>query len=111
VSATDVTSAVAAATIPTTVKAEGAKAERAYRVALEFEAELLQQMLTQALPEASETGAEGGEGGEAFGAGGDPSLTTLPETVAHTIIGAGGLGMAKELYRSIEGQSAAGGAS
>jgi hypothetical protein len=30
-------------------------------------------------------------------------MTTLPETVAESVVGAGGLGLAKQMYTSFEG--------
>lgn len=105
---TAVTAATATAAVPLQVRAEGSGAVQGYRAALGFEAMMLEQMLSQALPEsAGGSGSSGGEsGGEeeasAFGSGGDPSLSTLPETVAGAVIGAGGLGLAKDMYRSFE---------
>jgi hypothetical protein len=102
---TAVTAATATAAVPPQVRKEGAGAVQGYRAALGFEATLVEQMLSQALPEMSGSGAGGGEGEEeasAFGSGGDPSLSTLPETVAGAVVGAGGLGLAKDMYRSFE---------
>ncbi len=99
-----VPSAVMQAAIPKEVREEGTKAVSSYRAALEFESELLQQMLSDALPE-SATGAEaGGEGeGEESGGSFDPQVTSLPEMVGEEVMSAGGLGLAKEMYGSIGG--------
>jgi hypothetical protein len=96
------------AAIPTDVSSEGAGAVEGYRAALQFESMLLKQMLTEALPESPNGGGlvgEGeGEGGNAMTA--DPTMTTLPETVAESVVGAGGLGLAKQMYTSFEGGTA-----
>jgi hypothetical protein len=94
--------------VPQQVREEGAGAVRGYEAAMKFEAMLLQQMLAEALPEASGSGSGAGEGEDAsgaFGSGDDPSLTTLPETVAQAVVGAGGLGLAGDMYHSFEGAS------
>ena len=98
-----VTAAVAQAAIPAEVREEGAGAVNGYRAALQFESMLLKQMLSEALPE-SPTGSPeaGGEGeGGAFAA--TPTAVSLPETVAEAVVGAGGLGLAKEMYGDFEG--------
>jgi hypothetical protein len=93
------------AAIPTDVRSEGAGAVKGYRAALQFESMLLKQMLTEALPESPNGGGligeEEGEEGNAMTA--DPTMTTLPETVAESVVGAGGLGLAKQMYTSFEG--------
>jgi hypothetical protein len=96
----------ATATIPAEIREEGSKAVRGYRAALSFESMLLKQMLSEALPETlagkgSEGESEGGEGGSAFDY--DPRMASLPETVAESVVSAGGLGLAKEMYGSFEG--------
>jgi hypothetical protein len=97
------------AAIPTDVRSEGAGAVQGYQAALQFESMLLKQMLTEALPESPDGGGlmgeeEEGEGGGAMTA--DPTMTTLPETVAESVVGAGGLGLAKQMYTSFEGGTA-----
>ena len=96
------------AAIPKDVSSEGAGAVKGYRAALQFESMLLKQMLTEALPESANGGGLGGEeegeGGNAMTA--DPTMTTLPETVAESVVGAGGLGLAKQMYTSFEGGTA-----
>jgi hypothetical protein len=96
------------AAVPTDVRSEGAGAVKGYRAALQFESMLLKQMLTEALPESPNGGGlmgeEEGEGGSAMTA--DPTMTTLPETVAESVVGAGGLGLAKQMYTSFEGGTA-----
>jgi hypothetical protein len=95
------------AAIPKDVSSEGAGAVKGYRAALQFESMLLKQMLTEALPESPNGGGlvgEEEEGGNAMTA--DPTMTTLPETVAESVVGAGGLGLAKQMYTSFEGGTA-----
>lgn len=103
-----VSASIMRAAIPTDVRSEGAGAVKGYRAALQFESMLLKQMLAEALPESpggAGLGAEGeGEEGSAISA--DPTTTTLPETVAESVVGAGGLGLAKQMYTSFEGGAA-----
>ena len=97
------------AAVPTDVRSEGAGAGQGYRAALQFESMLLKQMLTEALPESpagAGLGAEGEEGEEGSAMTADPTMTTLPETVAESVVGAGGLGLAKQMYTSFEGGTA-----
>ncbi len=98
-----VPAAIMRATVPADVRSEGAGAVKGYRAALQFESMLLKEMLAEALPESPGGGGEGeeGEGGNAMTA--DPTMTTLPETVAESVVGAGGLGLAKQMYTSFEG--------
>ena len=105
---TGIAAAVASASVPKEVREEGPGAVRGFRAALEFESMLLKQMLSQALPESptgtagEESGLGGGEEeGGAFAA--MPTVTSLPETVAEAVVGAGGLGMATETYSDFEG--------
>ena len=101
--ASGVTGAVATAAVPRQVRAEGSRAVDGYRAALGFEAMLLKQMLSQALPETGAGGLEGeeGEGGATTGAAMSP--VDLSETVSEEVVGAGGLGLAKDMYQSFEG--------
>lgn len=106
--ATGIAAAVAGATVPKAIRDEGAGAVRGFRAALSFESMLLKQMLSEALPE-SPTGTTGEE--EGFGGGGEegsaftamPTAVSLPETVAEAVVGAGGLGLATQMYPSFEG--------
>jgi hypothetical protein len=107
-SATAISAAVAGASVPAAIRAEGPGAVEGFRAALAFESILLKQMLAEALPE-SPAGASEGEGplgggeaeGNAFGA--SPTAVSLPETVAEALVGAGGLGIAAEMYSNFEG--------
>jgi hypothetical protein len=103
-----VSASIMRAAVPADVRSEGAGAVQGYRAALQFESMLLKQMLTEALPQSQNGGGllgeEEGEGGNAMTA--DPTMTTLPETVAESVVGAGGLGLAKQMYTSFEGGTA-----
>lgn len=104
--ATGISAAVAGAKVPKAIRDEGADAEQGFRAALSFESMLLKQMLAEALPESptgagDEEGLGGGEGGSAFTA--MPTAVSLPETVAEAVVGAGGLGLATEMYSHFQG--------
>ena len=100
-----VTAAVMQAAVPAEVREEGSAAVGGFRAALQFESMLLKQMLSEALPESPAGSSEegGGEEGAAFTA--MPTAVSLPETVAEAVVGAGGLGLAKQMYTSFEGGS------
>lgn len=99
-----VSAAIMHAAVPADVRSEGAGAVKGYRAALQFESMLLKEMLTEALPESPAGAGLGGENEEEEGSAmtADPT-TTLPETVAESVVGAGGLGLAKQMYTSFEG--------
>ena len=104
--ATSVSTSIMQAAVPTDVRSEGADAVKGYRASLQFESMLLKQMLTDALPESPAGAGLTGEGeneGEGSAMSADPTMTTLPETVAESVVGAGGLGLAKQMYTSFEG--------
>jgi Rod binding domain-containing protein len=101
-----VSAAITAAAVPAEVKKEGTEAVDNYRSALQFEGMLLKEMLTDALPEemgGSGGSEEGGEGEEEGAFSYNPQLTSLPETMANSIVGSGGIGLAQEMYKSFGG--------
>jgi hypothetical protein len=99
-----ISASIMQAQVPADVRSEGAGAVKGYRAALQFESMLLKEMLTEALPESPAGAGLGGEGEEEGSAmTADPTMTTLPETVAESVVGAGGLGLAKQMYTSFEG--------
>lgn len=104
-----VSASIMQAAVPADVRSEGAGAVQGFKAALQFESMLLKEMLTEALPESPAGAGLGGEGEGEEGAAmsADPTLTTLPETVAESVIGAGGLGLAKQMYTSFEGGNSA----
>jgi hypothetical protein len=105
--ATGISAAVAGAAVPKSISDEGPDAVQGFRAALSFESMLLKQMLAEALPESPTGSTEeegfggGGEEGNAFAA--TPTAVNLPETVAEAVVGAGGLGLAGEMYSNFEG--------
>jgi hypothetical protein len=101
-----VSASIMRAAIPTDVRSEGAGAVKGYRAALQFESMLLKEMLAEALPESPVGAGLGGEGEEGSAMSADPTTTTLPQTVAESVVGAGGLGLAKQMYTSFEGGTA-----
>lgn len=108
-----VSAAVMQAQVPAEVRSEGAGAVKGYRAALQFESMLLKEMLAEALPESPAGAGLGGESeeeGEGAAMTADPTTTTLPETVAESVVGAGGLGLAKQMYTSFEGATSIKGA-
>jgi hypothetical protein len=111
---TGISAAVAGAAVPQAIRDEGADAVRGFRAALAFESMLLKQLLAEALPESpAGPGGAGAEGeGDGLGGGGEeggdaftamPTAVSLPETVAEAVVGAGGLGLAADLYPSFAG--------
>jgi Rod binding domain-containing protein len=87
--------------IPADVRKAGADAEKTYRAALGFERTLLEQ-----LTKTMSTGADGADGEDS----GDSAATSayrdmLPGTLADAVAGAGGLGLAHDLFLSIRSAS------
>ena len=83
--------------VPADVRNAGAQAEQTYRAAIGFERTLLEQ-LTKSLSK----GTLDGDGED----GGDSAATSayrdmLPGTLADAITGAGGLGLAHDLFLSM----------
>lgn len=83
---------LAQAPLPAAVRADRPEDVQAYRSALGFERELLTQLL------GSMTGGEG-EGGAATAMYRD----MLPGQMADAVAGAGGLGLAEDLFKSLRG--------
>ena len=82
--------------VPADVRKAGAQAEKTYRAALGFE-----RMLTEQLTKTMATGTEAtGEDGEESGASAATSAyrDMLPGTLADAVTGAGGLGLAHDLW-------------
>jgi Rod binding domain-containing protein len=85
--------------IPAGVRNAGPQAVKLYGVALQFEG-LLTSQITQQMFDAG----QGGDDGESSGG---PYQSMLPGALSDSITGAGGLGLADQLYRSFGGTYAA----
>jgi Rod binding domain-containing protein len=96
----------ASAVIPADVRKAGKDAEQSYRVALGFERTLLEQ-LTKSMSKdmvGMDSGSDSDSGdGEGSGASAATSAYTdmLPGTLADSVEGAGGLGLAHDLWLSM----------
>ena len=90
-------------TLPADVRQAGKQAEQSYRAALAFERTLLEQ-LTKTMSKGTLDGSGDGDGD---GEGGGASAATsayrdmLPGTLADAVTGAGGLGLAHDLFLSM----------
>jgi Rod binding domain-containing protein len=91
--------AVDPAALPADVRAAGPEARRLYTVALGFERMLLEQ-LTSELAEPSQGGDE--DDGEGLGATSGMVRDQLPGMLADALAARGGIGLAPELYRSLQ---------
>ena len=78
--------------VPAEVRTDGPQGEKLYATALQFE-QLLTQQLAQSLVPA--------DGGESADLG--PYAAQLPDALAQSVSGAGGLGLALDLYRGMKG--------
>jgi Rod binding domain-containing protein len=93
-------SAISGAAIPADVRAAGPEAQDTYTAALGFERMLLTQLTKTMF--ATAQGAQDGEGDSAAtGAYKD----MLPGTLADAVTGAGGIGLAESLYKTMRGIS------
>jgi Rod binding domain-containing protein len=93
--------------IPADVRKAGAEAEQTYRAALGFERQLLEQ-LTKSMSQDMAGGESGdGEDGEGSGASAASSAyrDMLPGTLADAVAGAGGIGLAHDLFLSMRSAS------
>jgi Rod binding domain-containing protein len=84
--------------IPADVRNAGPQAVKLYGVALQFEG-LLTSQITQQMFDATQSTDDGSDGG--------PYQSMLPGALSDSITGAGGLGLADQLYRSFGGTYAA----
>jgi Rod binding domain-containing protein len=85
--------------VPAGVRNAGPQAVKLYGVALQFEG-LLTSQITQQMFDATQSGDDSGSDG-------GPYQSMLPGALSDSITGAGGLGLADELYRSFGGTYAA----
>jgi len=93
----------AAAVIPADVRKAGKDAEQSYRVALGFERTLLEQ-LTKSMSK-DMVGMDSSDTDSGSGSGESAATSTytdmLPGTLADSVTGAGGLGLAHDLWLSM----------
>jgi hypothetical protein len=101
VSGLDLPSVTAPGAIPAEVRRAGAEAQRTYRAALGFE-----RMLLGELTKTLSTGAagEGDSGAEGQSAATTAYRDMLPGALADAVAGAGGLGVAPDLYRMLRSE-------
>ena len=102
--------------IPPDVRAGGARGERLYAACLGFE-QLLTQALTSQIgqtlegtdPMAGDPGGDGPPSQSIFDTGSDPTSSMygqmIPDALNQGLTGAGGLGLADELYRAFAQRS------
>jgi hypothetical protein len=99
---------------PEWVRKGSASTQKAYASALSFEETLVEQ-LSQSLASTSgmdsESAQEGeagtGEGGAAAGGGNSELSSMLPQALTASVMNAGGLGLAAQLTRNLEGSGSA----
>jgi Rod binding domain-containing protein len=102
-----VASVTGAVALPADVRKAGAEGEQTYRAALAFERTLLEQ-LTKTMSKDMVGGETGdGEDGEDAGASAATSAyrDMLPGTLADAVTGAGGLGLAHDLFLKMRSAS------
>jgi Rod binding domain-containing protein len=105
------------AVLPPDVRAAGKKGEALYSDALSFENVMLQQLTQQMFNTDGSDGSSGlaGIGSDSSGDGSDDSLMSgdatssaftsmLPQAMADALTGAGGVGLADQLYTSFAAQ-------
>lgn len=101
-----------AAQLPADVRKAGPKAEQTYETALAFESVLTQQ-LTQSLASTLETSAGGADDSDDSDSGSGSDATTeltaqmIPDALSQSLTASGGLGLARQLYESLGGTTAA----
>jgi hypothetical protein len=98
---------------PAWVRDGSATTQKAYDTALAFEQMLVEQ-LSQSLTASSGLGGEGGEEGESSEGGssggsaaGGPISSMLPQALTSGVMNAGGLGLAAQMTRQLQGAAAA----
>ena len=91
--------------LPADVRNAGAQAQETYKAALGFERQLLEQ-LTKTMAQDTFGGGEGADG-ERSGASAATSAyrDMLPGTLADAVTGAGGLGLAHDLFLTMRSAS------
>lgn len=87
--------------MPSDVRSAGTKAQQLYATALQFEQLLLQQ-ITQQLDETTQDGSSDGSGDGSSGGTTQLYSQMLPGALAQGITDAGGIGLARQLYDSLQ---------
>ena len=89
------TSPIDASRMPADVRKAGPEAERLYATALQFESVLTEQLAQAIVPAQDDSASEDG---------GSSSLykQLVPQAFAQGVTGAGGLGLASELYEALK---------
>lgn len=93
-------SAISGAPIPADVRAAGQDAQDAYKAALGFERMLLTQLTKTMFAT-----AEADQDGEGESAATAAYKDMMPGTLADAVTGAGGIGLADDLYKTMRGLS------
>ncbi len=96
----------AAASEPAWVRRGSASLQRDYAVGVEFE-QMLAQQLAGAMTASAGLGEESGEGEGASGAAAGPLGSMLPQALATGVTQGGGLGLAAEIARDMQGTAGA----
>ena len=91
-----------AITMPADVRKAGKDGEETYRAALGFERQMLHELAKTMAKDLTGSGSDSGDGEDA---GGDAATSAyrdmLPGTLADAVTGAGGLGLAHDLFLSM----------
>jgi Rod binding domain-containing protein len=103
---------VDATAVPAGVRSQGAKAVGLYDSALQFEQLLTQQIAQSIVPDDSSSDDSDSSDDPDDSTSHDSGLRAyqgmLPDALAQSVTGAGGFGLAIDLYRSLGGQEAKG---
>ena len=89
--------------VPADVRKAGADAEKTYRAALGFERTLLGELTKTMAKDTSRADGEDGDGGADAATAAYRDM--LPGTLADAVAGAGGLGLAHDLYLSMRSRA------
>jgi Rod binding domain-containing protein len=89
--------------VPADIRQAGAEAEQTYRAALGFERSLLEQLTKTMAPDAD--GSDAGDDADGASAATAAYRDMLPGTLADAVTGAGGLGLAHDLFVAMRSAS------
>ena len=92
---------------PSWVRHGSQATQRDYATALAFERTLVEQLSESAtaITQSGEEGSQEGEGGSGMGAGLSQISSMLPPALSSSVMSSGGLGLAAQLTRAMEGPS------